>query len=90
MKTATASSPPDPIVAAEVERAIAPYERLFPPDVVLTMREILEHALTSHPVGMALVDRVRPRQARDRSGAQPTGADAATPTVPAVKRAGSK
>ena len=87
MKAASASSPPDPIVAAEVERAIAPYERILPPDVVLTMREILEHALTSHPVGMALVDRVRPRQVDKQSGPRPIGAE---PAAPAAKKAGSK
>jgi len=62
---------PDPFLAAEIERAVAPYRRLFPEEVIATMEEILQHALTTHPVGAALLDRVRPRIAPDRSGAQP-------------------
>lgn len=60
----------DPTLAAEVERAIAPYRGIFPPEAVAEMAEMLEHALKTHPVGVALIDRVRPRTATDRSGSR--------------------
>jgi hypothetical protein len=60
----------DPTLAAEIERAVAPYRALFPAEAIATMEDILEHALTTHPVGAALLDRVRPRAAPDRSGSQ--------------------
>jgi hypothetical protein len=71
---------PDLFLAAEIERAVAPYRRLFPEDVIATMEEVLEHALTTHPVGASLLDRVRPRAAPDRSGSQTKdGAPGAVP-----------
>lgn len=78
----------DPILAAEIERAVAPYRALFPAEAIATIEDILEHALTTHPVGAALLDRMRPRAAPDRSGAQAKdgGADA----VADAKKAGTK
>jgi hypothetical protein len=49
----------DPILRAELDRALAPYKKLVPPKMLEVMRENLRHALTEHPVGKALVDRVR-------------------------------
>ena len=84
----TASNPVDPIVAAEVKRALAPYEGIHPPDVLATMAEILEHALTTHPVGTALVDRVRPRVSPSQSATVAKDEESAA-SAPA-KKAGAK
>ena len=61
---------PDPIIAAEVERALAPYRSQLTSDQLITLGEALEHALSTHPVGVALVERVRPRAVPERSEAQ--------------------
>ncbi len=71
MSTPTPPTPLDPIVEAEVERAISPYVGLLPPEVLKTMREVLEDALTTHPVAMKLIDHLRERVAPDASGTIP-------------------
>ena len=60
----------DPHLAAEVERALAPYRGILSEAQLASMREMLEHALTTHPVGAALLDRTRPRTAPNRSAEQ--------------------
>lgn len=60
----------DPHLAAEVERALAPYRAILLDEDIAAMKELLEHALTTHPVGAALLDRTRPRAAPDRSAGQ--------------------
>ena len=71
MPTPTPPTPLDPLVAAEVERALSPYVGLVPPDVLQTMREVLEDALTTHPVAMKLLDHLRERVAQEVSGTIP-------------------
>jgi hypothetical protein len=76
----------DPVLAAEMERALRPYEGLVPPQMLLVLRDILRNALTEHPVGRTLLDRVRAleRVPPSKSGAEtkpglkvvPTGAKA--------------
>jgi hypothetical protein len=64
----------DPDLQAEVKRALGPYEKLVPPEVLQAMRETLIDALTTHPVGVRLMEKARkPKQAR--SGTQPNDAD---------------
>lgn len=87
---ANVDSPDDPVLVAEVQRAIEPYRRMFPPEVVLVMEEILEHALTTHPVGVKLLDRVRPRAARERSDTRPKDGVAEAAPARLAKKAGAK
>jgi len=63
----------DPILEAELERALAPYRGVLPAEVLQEFRDALEHALTKHPTGSLLLARVRPRQAPDHSDEVPTG-----------------
>jgi hypothetical protein len=63
----------DPDLQAEVKRALGPYEKLLPPQVLQTMRETLIDALTTHPVGVRLMEKARKaRQAE--SGTQANSA----------------
>lgn len=82
-----ADSPDDSILKAEVERAVAPYRRILPPEAVAAMSEALEHILLTHPVGAALLDRVRPQAAPDRSG---TKVKETTTRSAAKKKKGAK
>ena len=49
----------DPVLAAELNRALAPYRNLVPPEMLEVYRDILRMSLTEHPVGKALLDRVK-------------------------------
>jgi len=80
-------TPDDPIRAAEVQRAVEPYRAMFPAQIILEMEEMLDHVLATHPVGVQLLDRVRPRATREHSGTQ--AKDGAAEAAPA-KKAGSK
>jgi hypothetical protein len=65
----TPPKPPlDPIVEAQIERSVSRYAALVPPEMLATMRKILEDALTTHPVAVKLVDNLRERAVPDMSG----------------------
>ena len=74
----TLPKPPlDPIVEAQIERSLARYVGLVPDAMMATMRDVLEDALTTHPVAVKLVDHLRERVAPDTSGVVPKdGAEA--------------
>ena len=63
----------DPELDAEVERALAPYSHLLPPDVLQTMRETLTDMLASHPVGALLMNQSRQPTEHDPSGTRLKG-----------------
>ena len=50
---------PDPILEAEIERALAPYRNLLPPDAIEEMRSVLAEILLSHPVTSLYLERIR-------------------------------
>jgi hypothetical protein len=50
----------DPALAAEIDRALAPYVGLVDAETLGFMRAELATTLLSHPVGRRLLDRVRP------------------------------
>ncbi len=52
--------PPDPILEAELDRATAPYRDLLSAEALQDMRDALEAALLTSPVGMRLMAAVRP------------------------------
>lgn len=85
-----ADNPQDPVLAAEVERAIAPYRSVLPAEAIRVIAEILEHALTTHPVGAELLDRVRPRADRLHSGNETKGAADPAPAASPTRKAGAK
>jgi hypothetical protein len=49
----------DPVLQAELKRALGPYEKMLPPDILKSMREMLIDALTTHPVGMRALEKLR-------------------------------
>lgn len=60
----------DPVLAAELNRALAPYKNLVPAEMLAHFRENLRRALTEDPAGKKLLDRVREveRRKREKSG----------------------
>lgn len=50
----------DPLIREEVERAMAPYLDLLPPEALAAMREYLGDFAGSHPTMRRLLDRLRP------------------------------
>jgi hypothetical protein len=58
----------DPVLEAEVERAMKPYKKLLPPKMQAVFRENLVRALTQDPKGKALLDKVRPGPLVTESG----------------------
>lgn len=57
----------DPFIEAEVERALAPYQALLTPEALDELRDALRDALSTHPVAVDLVGRLRPRAAVAKS-----------------------
>lgn len=86
--------PPDPILEAELDRATAPYRDLLSAEALQDMRDALEAALLTSPVGMRLMAAVRPppvvlsSDELERDGAQ-VKPKAATPSAK-QKRGSSK
>jgi|HubBroStandDraft_4_1064222.scaffolds.fasta_scaffold668387_2 hypothetical protein len=65
-----ADAPKDPLVEAQIERALAPY-RGWPPAMLATLREGLEEMYATHPTALALLEQLRDRAAPQRSGEVP-------------------
>lgn len=61
--------PPDPFMEEVLANALAPYEGLVPPEVLATMRHLLEDALTTDRLGAELYARAKPRPIPLESGA---------------------
>jgi hypothetical protein len=62
----------DPLVEAQIERALEPY-RGWPPAALATMREGLEEMFTTHPAAVALLRQLREHTVPQRSGEVPIG-----------------
>jgi hypothetical protein len=56
------------IVAELVEDAMRPYLAVLPPHALQTMRDILEDALTTHPVATSAIDEMLAAPVPDQSG----------------------
>lgn len=61
----------DPLIEAHVERAIAPYRAVLPPEALEELRELMVAVLLTHPEVAPVLDRLRRRSPPDRSGARP-------------------
>lgn len=71
----------DPIIEAQIERSLSRYAGLVTPEMMATLREVLEDALTTHPVALKLVDSLRERTVPEASGTVPKpSADDVAPT----------
>lgn len=53
---------------AEIDRAMVPYRSLLPPEMQEVFEDLLMMAFTEHPVGQAILSRMRPRAAPNGSG----------------------
>jgi hypothetical protein len=52
----------DPYVQETIEKALAPYAGVAPPDLLLAMRAMLEDAMTTHPYAVGIVKQLRARR----------------------------
>ena len=62
------------MLQAEVKRALAPVEKVVPPAVLKTMRETLIDVLTTHPVGIRMLEKLR--KAHEKAQASQCGTPA--------------
>jgi hypothetical protein len=83
--TKPADAMKDPLVEAQIERALAPY-RGWPPAMLATMREGLEEMYATHPTAIALLEQLRERAAPQQSGEVPVDGAGAQ----AERKAGGK
>lgn len=60
----------DPLIAGFVERAVAPYRGLLPPDELVELEELLGDILATHPAVAPAVDRLRKQNPPSQSGAR--------------------
>jgi hypothetical protein len=70
-KRAPGEPHPDPIIEADIQRALKPYAGMAPPSLLQTMRETMEEALETDPRAIALRERIRARAVPDKSGDGP-------------------
>ena len=68
--TKPADTMKDPLVEAQIERALAPY-RGWPPAMLATLREGLEEMYATHPTAIALLEQLRERAAPDATDTMP-------------------
>jgi hypothetical protein len=80
----------DPIVEAQIARSLSRYAGLVTPEMLATLREVLEDALTTHPVALKLVDSLRERAAPDVSGTAPKADVARAFATRGAKAGGTK
>ena len=52
----------DPFIEEHVEAALAPYQGVFPPEVLTEFAEELRIFLTTHPLAERMLSRIRPRE----------------------------
>jgi hypothetical protein len=79
------SDPEDPLLEAQIERAMAPYVGMVPPKALAEMREFVSDFLATHPVAVRLMARLRPPPTVDVSGPLGDQEDPAD-TEPATER----
>lgn len=60
--------PEDALLDAQVERAMAPYRDMLPPEALAEMRDALSDFLATHPAALRLMARLRPPPAVQFSG----------------------
>jgi hypothetical protein len=57
--TTKSDQPRDPLIEAQIERTLRPYQSITPPLVLQTMREQLEEMLTTDPLAVSMMDQLR-------------------------------
>jgi hypothetical protein len=56
------------VIEATIQDAMRPYLGVMPPEGLKTMRDILEDALTTHPVATEALDDIEKQAAEEASG----------------------
>lgn len=79
------ASDADPVLEAEVERALLPYRSLLPPELLEEMQRLLRLGATTHPYPTQLMRQIRPPANVEESGEVGIGAELAKPsTMPPI------
>jgi hypothetical protein len=63
---------PDPLVEAQIVRALAPYQGIATSHMLQTMRDRLADMLTSDPLAVSMMEQLRDHAVPGRSGESPT------------------
>jgi hypothetical protein len=58
-----------------IEEAMRPYLKVLPPEGLKSMRDAIEDALTTHPVGVEALDAMERQAPQQRSGTRVRGED---------------
>ena len=61
----------DPVLEERIEHAMRPCRSLLPEDMQEVFEDILVMAYTEHPMGQAILRRLRPQATVSRSGPRP-------------------
>lgn len=59
MSPSDENQPQDPLIEAQIERALAPYRGIATPAMLESMRAGLDRMLTAHPVAVGLLEQLR-------------------------------
>jgi hypothetical protein len=57
--TDQSEKPRDPLIEAQIERTLRPYLGIAPPVVLKAMREQLEEMLTTDPLAVSMMEKLR-------------------------------
>src|SRR5262245_16816174 len=85
-----APQPEDPILEARIQHALKPYAHMLTPAALAEARRTLTLVLTTHPVAVRLMNRLRERSTPGSSGVAPTSAGAAVTEEPKRPAQGNK
>lgn len=80
----------DPWVAAQIDAAVAPYRKLWPPEAIEAFREEMATTLATHPTAARLLKEVRPTAVDPSGEVDVAGAWAAEAGAADRKKAGAK
>jgi hypothetical protein len=76
----------DPALLEAVERALEPYKRAYPPEMVEHFRQEARMLLALSPYSAALVQQLQPAPVVQESGSLPTEEGAARQSDPSLRR----
>lgn len=70
-----ASQPEDPVLEARIQHALKPYAHMLTPEALAEARQAVTLVLTTHPVAVRLMNRLRERSVPGSSGVAATSAN---------------
>ena len=80
----------DPWVAAQIDAAVAPYRKLWPPEAVEAFREEMARTLETHPTMSRLLRETRPEVVESSGEVRVAGGDVAPSPAENARRTGTR